>query len=86
MIKKKIQHFGFRHPTGKSDPSSPAKANRHLLSLNNDRNLPAATGKAHHLIEFLNVCPYVEENCFVPIGFPSLACIRSTRRAIDHYF
>ena len=38
-----------------SDPSGSTKTDRYLVSLDNDRDLLAATGKFQHLIEFLTV-------------------------------
>jgi hypothetical protein len=75
-----------RQTAGKLDPSSSPKTDCYLVSLDNDGNLSATTGKTQHLIEFIRVCPYVEEDRLVPIGFPSLACIGSTRSAENHYF
>src|SRR5512144_1957163 len=46
-------------PTGRLDPSRPSETDRHLASLDDDRNA-ASAGETNHPVEFLRVSPNVD--------------------------
>ena len=76
-------HEGPSNGSGEADPGLSPKANRDLISLNDDGDGHFPAGVVEHYLQILDVGIDVDKSCPFSVGHPGLRAVWSPVGAVD---